>query len=97
MNRREFITLLGCAAAWPLAAHAQQPTKIPRIGFVGLTSVDSLPQRTEAFRSGLRDLGYQEGRNIIIEFRWAEGRYERPAPIEWSGGDVSLGMGAVPA
>jgi putative ABC transport system substrate-binding protein len=78
MRRREFITLLGgVAAAWPLVARAQQPTKIPRIGFVGLTAVDSLPQRTEAFRAGLRDLGYQEGRNIVIEFRWAEGRYEQ--------------------
>jgi putative tryptophan/tyrosine transport system substrate-binding protein len=78
MRRREFITLLGGAAtAWPLGVRAQQATKTYRIGFVGLPSADSLPLRPEAFRAGLRDLGYQEGRNIVIEYRWAEGRYER--------------------
>ena len=77
MRRREFITLLGgAAAAWPIAARAQQAAKVARIGLVGLTAADSLPQHTEAFRAGLRDLGYQEGRDIVIEFRWAEGRYE---------------------
>jgi putative tryptophan/tyrosine transport system substrate-binding protein len=75
MRRREFITLLGGAAAWPLAARAQ-PASF-RIGFVGLPTADSLPKRPEAFRTGLRDLGYQEGRNIVIEFRWADGQYER--------------------
>jgi putative tryptophan/tyrosine transport system substrate-binding protein len=78
MKRRTFIALLGgAAAAWPLAPRAQQPTKVARIGFVGLTTSDSLPKRAEAFRAGLRDLGYQEGRDIVIEFRWADGRYER--------------------
>ena len=77
MRRREFITLLGGAAAWPLAARAQQPGKVFRIGFVGLTAAESLPKRVEAFRAGLRELGYQEGRNLIIEFHWAERRYER--------------------
>jgi putative tryptophan/tyrosine transport system substrate-binding protein len=78
LKRREFITLLGgAAAAWPLAARAQEATKAYRIGFVGLPSAGSLPERPEAFRAGLRDLGYQEGRNIVIEYRWAEGRYER--------------------
>ncbi len=78
MKRREFITLLGGAAAWPLAARAQQPaSRIFRVGFVGLPTADSLPKRPEAFRAGLRDLGYQEGRNIVIEFRWADGHYER--------------------
>jgi putative tryptophan/tyrosine transport system substrate-binding protein len=72
MRRREFITLVsGSAAAWPFVARAQEATKVYRIGFVGL------PERPEAFRAGLRDLGYQEGRNIVIEYRWAEGRYER--------------------
>ncbi len=62
MRRREFITLLGGAATvWPLAARAQQPTKVYRIGFVGMLSADSLPQRLRAFRAGLRELGYQEG------------------------------------
>jgi putative ABC transport system substrate-binding protein len=78
MRRRDFISLVGgSAVAWPLASRAQQATKTYRIGFVGMPSADSLPQRTEAFRAGLRDLGYQEGRNIVIEYRWADGRYER--------------------
>ena len=78
LKRREFLTLLGGAAvAWPLAARAQQPGKVFRIGFVGLTAAESLPKRVEAFRAGLRELGYQEGRNLTIEFHWADGRYER--------------------
>jgi putative ABC transport system substrate-binding protein len=77
VRRREVIALIGGAAAWPLAARAQRPTKVSRIGFVGLTAADSLPKRAEAFRAGLRELGYQEGRDMVIEFRWADGRYER--------------------
>jgi putative ABC transport system substrate-binding protein len=77
LKRRDFITMLGGAVAWPLAARAQQATKTYRIGFVGMPSADSLPQRTEALRAGLRDFGYQEGRNIVIEYRWADGQYER--------------------
>jgi putative ABC transport system substrate-binding protein len=78
MNRREFITLLGgAAAAWPLAARGQQANRVFRIGYVGLLTADSLPKRLEAFRAGLRDLGYEEGRNIVIEYRWAEEHYER--------------------
>jgi putative ABC transport system substrate-binding protein len=78
MRRREFITLVvGSAAAWPFVGRAQEATKVYRIGFVGLPSAGSLPERLEAFRAGLRDLGYKEGRNIVIEYRWAEGRYER--------------------
>src|SRR5262245_62500261 len=76
IQRRKFLaTLGGAAAAWPLAAQAQ--IKVYRIGFVGMLSADSLPQRLEAFRSGLREFGYQEGRNIVIEYRWADGQYER--------------------
>jgi len=78
MRRREVIALIsGPAAAWPFVARAQEVTKAYRIGFVGLPSAGSLPERPEAFRSGLRNLGYQEGRNFVIEYRWAEERYER--------------------
>jgi putative ABC transport system substrate-binding protein len=73
IRRREFITLLGGAAAtWPLAARAQQPAKLVRIGYLGFGTASAWSTRVEAMRAGLRDLGYVEGKNIIIEFRWAE-------------------------
>jgi putative ABC transport system substrate-binding protein len=78
MRRREFITLLGgTAAAWPLAARAQQPGRVPRIGVLGAASASAFANRVAELRAGLRDLGYVEGINIIIEFRWAEGNYAR--------------------
>jgi putative ABC transport system substrate-binding protein len=78
MKRREFITLLGgSAAAWPRVARAQQAAKIARIGFLGATSLSAVEDRLDRFRTGLRDLGYIEGQNILIDFRWAEGRYAR--------------------
>jgi putative ABC transport system substrate-binding protein len=77
MRRREFIAGLGGAAAWPLVARGQQAHEAFRIGFVGLATADSLPERLEAFHAGLRDLGYKEGRNIVIEYRWADGKYDR--------------------
>jgi putative tryptophan/tyrosine transport system substrate-binding protein len=77
MRRREFITAIaGTAAAWPLAANAQQ-TKVARIGFLGSVSASSHAPRLAAFRAGLRDLGWLEGTNLFIEYRWAEGNYER--------------------
>ena len=82
MNRREFITLLGgAAAAWPLAARAQQATKLPTIGFLGTITPAVQIRWTEAFVQRLRELGWIEGRTIAIEFRWAEGRSERAAEI----------------
>jgi ABC-type uncharacterized transport system substrate-binding protein len=81
VKRREFITLLGgAAAAWPLAARAQQPGKLPTIGFLGATpSIES--QRVAAFVQRLRELAWTDGRNLAIEYRWAEGRNERYAAI----------------
>jgi putative ABC transport system substrate-binding protein len=77
MKRREFITLLGGAVvAWPLMAHGQQPGKVYRVGFLWDRPA-VFAEAIEAFRRGLRDLGWIEGRNIVIEYRWAEGRPER--------------------
>jgi putative tryptophan/tyrosine transport system substrate-binding protein len=81
MKRREFITLLGgAAAAWPLAARAQQRGKLPTIGFLGVDATAWAPW-TAAFVSRLRQLGWIEGRTIAIEYRWSEGRPERNAEI----------------
>src|SRR5215472_14256469 len=81
MKRREFITLLGGAAAWPLAAHAQQPGRVWRIGVLETTSMALNAANFEAFRQSLRDLGYIENQNLIIEYRSAEGRSERFADL----------------
>ena len=78
MIRRDLITLLGGAAvAWPFAARAQQRAKVARIGYLGLVSASWHTARVTAFRAGLRDLGYVEGKDIVIEFRWAESQYDR--------------------
>jgi putative tryptophan/tyrosine transport system substrate-binding protein len=76
MRRRAFIALLGAAATWPLAARAQQATS-PVIGFIGVTSHDEWRDYVAAFHRGLNDTGYVEGRNVTMEYRWAEGRYDR--------------------
>jgi ABC-type uncharacterized transport system substrate-binding protein len=82
MKRRKFIAVLGgAAAAWPLAARAQQPGKLPTIGFLGAASASSWSPWVAAFVQRLRELGWIEGRNIAIDFRWAEGRTERMAEI----------------
>jgi putative tryptophan/tyrosine transport system substrate-binding protein len=82
LKRREFITLLGgAAAAWPLAARAQQPGKVPTIGFLGATTPSAQAHWNAAFVERLRELGWIEGRTIAIEVRWAEGRRERFAEI----------------
>jgi putative ABC transport system substrate-binding protein len=81
MRRREFITLLGSTAAWPLAARGQQSGKLPTIGFLVAGTPTSHGQWVAAFVQRLRELGWIEGRTIAIEYRWAEGRNERFAEI----------------
>ena len=82
MKRREFITLLGgSAAAWPLAARAQQVAKLPTIGFLGAGTPSAWGQWVTAFVQRLREHGWIDGRTVAIEYRWAEGRSERYAEI----------------
>jgi len=79
MRRRDFVTLIGgIAVTWPLAARAQQAVKVARVGYLGLGPASAWSSRVEALRAGLRDLGWVEGKNIIIEFRWADGVQQLP-------------------
>jgi putative tryptophan/tyrosine transport system substrate-binding protein len=79
VRRRHFITLLGGAAAWPLTARAQQP--VPLVGFLSSISAGDRPHHTEAFRQGLNETGYAEGRNVTIEYRYADNRMDQLRPL----------------
>src|ERR1700730_14571948 len=81
MRRREFITLVGGAATWPLTARPQQPSKLPVIGFLGTTTPAAISQRTGPFEQRLSELGWVQGRTITIEYRWGEAHPERYAEI----------------
>ena len=81
LRRRKFITLLGCSAVWPLAAGAQQPAKLPTIGFLGARTPSAWSPYVPAFLQRLNELGWIEGRTAAIAYRWAEGRSERYTEI----------------
>jgi putative ABC transport system substrate-binding protein len=81
MRRREFIALLGSAAAWPGVAHAQQPAKLPTIGYLGTAAASAWAPWTAAFVQRLHELGWIDGRTVVIQYRWAEGRNERSAEL----------------
>jgi putative ABC transport system substrate-binding protein len=81
VRRREFIAYIGGAAAWPLAARAQQPAKLPTIGFLGQSTRSAASEWVAAFVRRLRELGWIENRTVAIDYRWGEGREERFAEV----------------
>src|SRR5690242_6177023 len=81
IGRRELLVALGGAAVWPLAARAQQPAKLPTIGYLGTASAAAWAPWTAAFVQRLHELGWIDGRTIAIQYRWAEGRAERSAEM----------------
>jgi len=81
MKRREFITLLGGATVWPLGAYAQRPIKLPTVGFMGESTPSGQRQWIDAFAQRLRELGWIDGQNVAMLYRWAEGRNDRFAEI----------------
>ena len=88
MRRREFITVLGGAAvAWPLAARAQQ-SAVPVVGYFSARSPESDVPMLAAFREGLKEAGYIEGKNVAVAFRWGLGQYDQPLPKIWSRGEL---------
>ena len=93
IRRREFITLLGGTAAWPVAAHAQQ--RAPVVGVIDGGFAD--PQLMAPFKQGLSDLGYVEGQNVTIEYRWADGRYDRLPELAADLVQRQVGVIAVPS
>ncbi len=103
MRRRDFITgISGSAAAWPFPARAQRPGRLPTIGFLGASTPSAWSQWTSAFVQRLRELGWIEGRTVLIEYRWAEGRSERYAEIASEFVRINVNViltvgGAVPA
>src|SRR5215208_2071293 len=76
MRRREVVRVIGVSVAWSMAARAEQPALPRQIGYLGMPSLPEQVERVEALRKGLRELGYIEGANITIHYRWAENRYE---------------------
>ena len=76
IRRREFITLLGGAAAWPIATQAQQQA-LPVVGYVSVVSADAATEREVAFRQGLGEAGYSEGRNVTVEYHILDGKFDR--------------------
>jgi len=76
-NRRAFIALTGGAVIWPVLGKAAEPRKVRRVGFLGNSTAALETNLIGPFREGLRELGYEEGKNLVIEFRWADGKYDR--------------------